>query len=339
MGEVHNVMFQTMEAEAEGLTDFIQSRLDSGRVSPGDVLVLTNWRKIAYGLRDHLVRNGYDAHSYFTEEAFDTDEAKRAITLLTLLADPDDRMALRAWLALDHSTQRRPTYRRILALARNDGLTVKDVLERLKDGRTPLRQIGDIAAKWDELTEALGEAQAHGEGLEGIIDRVLPADIPALSGLRAAAERVLELESVEISLRDFVASVRKQVAAPEVPLTAPYVRLMSLHKSKGLTVKMVVIAGLVDGLIPVHPRTKLADAAAREHFEEQRRVLYVGLTRATETVVLSKYQTSNVADARVAGIPLGKWVGRGVARTIASPFLAELGAQCPNAEASQDWRY
>jgi ATP-dependent exoDNAse (exonuclease V) beta subunit len=63
---------------------------------------------------------------------------------------------------------------------------------------------------------------------------------------------------------------------------------MSFHKSKSLTARVVVLAGLVDGLMP---RVDEDEPAAQQQLrlEEQRRLFFVGMTRTTDVLVFSSY--------------------------------------------------
>ncbi|NOX80442.1 MAG: hypothetical protein GXP57_05045, partial [Deltaproteobacteria bacterium] len=63
--------------------------------------------------------------------------------------------------------------------------------------------------------------------------------------------------------------------------------LMTLHASKGLEFPVVFLAGLEEGLLPFAPRQSLTAAEEQHHLEEERRLFYVGLTRAERTVFLS----------------------------------------------------
>lgn len=103
-GEVYLAQWSGLEEEAAGLVRFVRHRVDNGAISPGDVLVLATRRKFGYALRDALNEAGVPAHSFFYEEALqgnprepDGCQAQEAFTLLTLLADAEDRVALRAW--------------------------------------------------------------------------------------------------------------------------------------------------------------------------------------------------------------------------------------------------
>ena len=63
-------------------------------------------------------------------------------------------------------------------------------------------------------------------------------------------------------------------------------RVMSLHKSKGLTSKVVIVAECIEGLVPTLDEDHTPDEAAA-NLEEQRRLFYVAITRCREIMVLS----------------------------------------------------
>lgn len=106
-GEIHVVQWQTVDAEAEGIARFISGRIESGAFAPGEVLVLSPFRKLGYLIRDRLVEylGAGAAHSFFHEEFLDgnpkrqdDNKAQEAFTLLRLAVNPNDRVALRCWL-------------------------------------------------------------------------------------------------------------------------------------------------------------------------------------------------------------------------------------------------
>jgi DNA helicase-2/ATP-dependent DNA helicase PcrA len=95
------------------------------------------------------------------------------------------------------------------------------------------------------------------------------------------------------------------------------VSLMTLHSAKGLEFKAVVVAGLEDGLLP-----HFNSQGAREDIEEERRLLYVGMTRARERLYLSCCRRRRIA---------GRYQDQAE-----SPFLAELPGQLLDVHASPD---
>ncbi|MCL7489710.1 MAG: ATP-dependent helicase, partial [Desulfobulbaceae bacterium] len=68
---------------------------------------------------------------------------------------------------------------------------------------------------------------------------------------------------------------------------AEAISLMTLHASKGLQFKVVFIVGLEEGLLPLQSRHGDSNAADARHLEEERRLFYVGMTRAEEVLYLS----------------------------------------------------
>ncbi|MGZ6791568.1 MAG: ATP-dependent DNA helicase UvrD2 [Mycobacteriales bacterium] len=95
-----------------------------------------------------------------------------------------------------------------------------------------------------------------------------------------AALHRLALDSADLTLPEFVAELEERAAAQHAP-TVDGVTLASLHAAKGLEWDAVFLVGLVDGTLPlVH-----ADTPAQ--VEEERRLLYVGITRAREHLSLS----------------------------------------------------
>ena len=72
------------------------------------------------------------------------------------------------------------------------------------------------------------------------------------------------------------------------------VQLMSLHRSKGLEFNTVFLAGMINGLLP-HSKSIKTDKQGKiipESIEEERRLCYVGVTRAKERLILSTYQNN-----------------------------------------------
>jgi DNA helicase II / ATP-dependent DNA helicase PcrA len=84
----------------------------------------------------------------------------------------------------------------------------------------------------------------------------------------------------EAHLDDFVAELDQRANAQHAP-TVQGVTLASLHSAKGLEWDAVFVVGLVDGTLPIQ------HATTRPQIEEERRLLYVGITRARERLALS----------------------------------------------------
>jgi DNA helicase II / ATP-dependent DNA helicase PcrA len=111
---------------------------------------------------------------------------------------------------------------------------------------------------------------------------------------------------------------------------------MSLHKSKGLSAPVTIIAGCVEGLLPQQPDHGTPNAEAAAIIEEQRRLFFVAISRVKAvpeagkpgTLVLTYSRRMPVADAMQANIAFVGRVGN-FARLNASRFIGELGQHAP----------
>jgi DNA helicase II / ATP-dependent DNA helicase PcrA len=117
------------------------------------------------------------------------------------------------------------------------------------------------------------------------------------------------------------------ITQPELPTNVDYVRVMSLHKSKGLTADLVIVAGAIQGCIPRIERDLTRVEEQRFH-EEQRRLFYVAITRPRKILIISSARALPRSAAYRMGVPV-RGQNPDMARTIASVFIDELGADRP----------
>jgi DNA helicase II / ATP-dependent DNA helicase PcrA len=339
-GEIHHVQWSSIGDEAQGIAQFVATAVERG-IDPGQCLILAPVRDIGYPIRDAIRARNIEIRSFFREEPLDTPEAQEALTLLTLLGNPADRLALRAWLALGSPTRRRKAYLRTLDAARQQNTDVAEVMRRLSQGDIELRYTSSLLERWRQLQRRLVQLDSLRDDLPALVDRVLPEDQVGdpdiedpLGLLReialAAAEKAKDAGQL-------ASMIRYRISQPEVPLETPYARVMSLHKSKGLTAQLVVLAGLVGGLIPRIDH-KQPPKDQRESYEEQRRLFFVGITRTTKILVFSSYSQLDDTTAYRLRVPHGRRFGRNVL-TVPSPFLAELGPLLPRAIRGEAWHY
>jgi superfamily I DNA/RNA helicase len=129
-GEIHHVQWDSLDDEAAGVAAFIQDKTVRVRVPPGQCLVLAPSKIVGYRIRNAMRDQGIPTVSFFREEPVDEEQAQEALTLLILLGDPDDRVALRSWLAFGSSSQRRGGYRHALTMAKSTGTDVGEILRR-----------------------------------------------------------------------------------------------------------------------------------------------------------------------------------------------------------------
>jgi superfamily I DNA/RNA helicase len=329
VGEISIVQWTSLTDEANGIAKFCHYLVRRRDYSPSEILILTSRKLLGYGIRDALRTYDIDAHSFYNEEILDSREAQEHFALLTLLSQPDDRIALRFLLGLGSPSWNSGEYERLRAKCNENGLSPWRVLEGLVDGTFTIVNTSRILNRFLTIRGQL-ENIGHLRGY-ALIDALFPTGVDWSGPAREAIMLRISQESEPGELFDFLL---RHVTQPEMPEEGAFVRVMSLHKSKGLTSKVVIVGGCIEGLLPTLDADHTPDEAAA-NLEEQRRLFYVAITRCREVMVLSSVTQieKNIAykiGAKVRGSGL-------VGRTITSRFVNELGPNAPRAQIGERW--
>jgi DNA helicase-2/ATP-dependent DNA helicase PcrA len=334
---IYIVQHHTLADEVNSIAEFIHKYLqDHPNIPPGQVLVLSPRRFIGHRIRRALIDRGRNALSYFFEDEIKKPIAAEGYCLLQLLVQPDDRAALRAWLGLRNNQGYAGGYARLRAYSQEQGIEPWEALEALDTGEITIPYTSPLLARFRLLKDRLADIREL-QGLDLVRRLWDPADEEALD-IRLLAERIA-LETQDPA--DLFKSLTVSITQPELPDSgADVIRIMSLHKSKGLTASCVVIAGCVAGALPyIDPAS--SPALQDSQLEEQRRLFYVAITRATDTLIVSSAISMPLRDAMAGSIHIrGRFfVGDlAMARTASTPFLNELGPQAPAPIDTATWR-
>ena len=281
--DVEVVRWPDTASEATGIARFISAYLQKHHeegIAGGSVVVLAPRRQLGYLVRDALRDLGIPSHSFFREQELDADSAKTGYVLLRLLGTPDDRVAIRWWLGFGSSTWLKGAYKQLRDYCESSGQEPRAVLGQLAAGEMKLRGSGRLVERWRDLNQTL--ARFRGLAGPGLIDALFPEDDAGCLGMRTLAEQVV---TPEMEPGDVFEAISNAVQNPEIPEDSPFVRVMSLHKSKGLTADVVVVVGLVEGLMPfLRDGSEMQRAA---DLAEQRRLFYVAITRTRRCLILS----------------------------------------------------
>lgn len=337
LADVSVVQHQHLKDEVDGTADYIDKYLsDHPDVAPGRILVLSPRKFIGNAVKDALIARGRNALSYFHEDAVSTTQAAEGFCLLTLLVSPNDRASLRAWLGLGANDHRKTGNARVRAYCEQNAIGFRDALDQLIAGTITLPYTGSVIDRYRELVRRLGEL-AGLEGLE-LVDALWPPDATEVSDIRLLAAAIAYRMPVPADLLD---ELRTAITQPELPGSdGDTIQVMSLHKSKGLTRDVVFVVGCMAGTLPsVNPDDPPEARAAQ--LEEQRRLFYVAITRATQTLVVSSSIHLLFADAMHNGADVRRsiFIDRvKYAVTAFTPFVGEMGASLPAPITGAAWR-
>jgi len=168
---------------------------------------------------------------------------------------------------------------------------------------------GDTAAEAVEGFRAPGAAANTAELLKFLIDRTgyikqleeedTPEAFSRIENLRELVNAAMDSRDRGETLDQFLDHAALVSDADQYDESAQ-ITLMTLHAAKGLEFPLVVLAGMEEGLFP-HSRTMLEP----DSIEEERRLCYVGMTRAMDTLVLSRavYRRRYGTDMPEASVP------------------------------------
>jgi DNA helicase II / ATP-dependent DNA helicase PcrA len=308
--------------EARFVSEEIDKLTDSGDARPGDVAVFYRTNAQSRVFEEVFIRLGMPYKVVGGVRFYERREVRDALAYLRMLVNPADEISLRRVL----NTPKRGIGDRavecVQSLADRDRITFWEALRRAADvpglATRSLRAIEGFVGLVDELQSMVDAGERADVILESVLDRTgYLAELEASDDPQDATrvENLAELVAVarEFSddpvagpsadptdpddtvagslvpgLSDFLERVALVADTDQIP-DAPdeqddgVVTLMTLHTAKGLEFPVVFLTGLEDGVFP-HSRS-LGD---QPELEEERRLAYVGVTRAEQRLYLSR---------------------------------------------------
>ena len=295
--------------EARFVAEEIDRLGDADGVRPGDVAVFYRANAQSRALEEVLIRVGLPYKVVGGTRFYERREIKDAVAYLRAIANPDDDVNLRRILNVPKRGLGDRSEAMVNAFAERERISFGAALARLDEvPGLGTRAVAGLRT-FDEMMGELRALAATGAGPAEVLGTVLdrtgylaelrgsddPQDaarVENLSELHAVATE-FEQGEPEGDLADFLERVSLVADSDQIPSDddgdgAPkvdqgVVTLMTLHTAKGLEFPVVFVTGLEDGTFP-HMRS-LAD---EDQLAEERRLAYVGLTRARERLYLSR---------------------------------------------------
>lgn len=288
--------------EAQFVADEIETLRRAG-VDYREMAVFYRTNAQTRALEEIFVRSAVPYRVVGGTKFYERAEIKDAMAYLISVANPFDELALRRVLNTPKRGIGPATETAIASFAEANGLSFRQALRAssgLGLGPKLSAALADLADTLDEAAEMLvppGENQAASRVSEVLTFLVQRSGL--LDALRSSrdpqdetrAENVEELvaqtkdfdrENPGATVVDFLTQVSLVAAADELDDVSGTVSLMTLHTAKGLEYQAVFLTGLEEGLLPHSMSMNEPGGAA-----EERRLFYVGITRARERLYLS----------------------------------------------------
>src|SRR5262244_3147966 len=280
------------QSEAEFVADELRKLLDDDSSQTCAVEYRTNFQSRAFeevfrrrGIRYRLV-GGFS----FYQRA----EVQDTLAYVRLAMHPDDDIAFLRVLNLPPRGIGKTTLEGLRDLARKNGTSfwtaMEDFVTANAAGRalTPLRAFMDLIARLQAAQKEKEPADfvryvLDETGYMGMLrDRNTPEDVARIENLEELTRAVAESMDMGESFTDFL-DAAALVSDADSFEDKPGVTLITLHSTKGLEFDYVFLTGLEEGICP-HSRS----INEEKGIEEERRLVYVGMTRARKTLTLTR---------------------------------------------------
>ncbi len=274
--------------------EIVTLRREQG-IALADVAVFYRTNAQSRAIEEALVARGIAYKVVGGTRFYDRRAVRDVIAFVRLVANPTDEVSLRRVLNVPRRGIGATTVDRLSAFARSQGSGFATALERCADAGVTGKALRGIASFLDLRDRlAILADRRPGDVVEAVLAETgylaeLESEVAALGGaaheVEARIGNLEELATVAAHFEDletFLATTALVAVTDDLDAESGRVTLMTLHAAKGLEFRAVFLSGMEEGIFP-HERA-LADP---DDLEEERRLAYVGITRARERLYLT----------------------------------------------------
>jgi DNA helicase-2/ATP-dependent DNA helicase PcrA len=317
-GKVTIEPFEDEQAEALGLADNINQLVSQG-VSLTRIAVFYRVNAQSRAIEEQFIRNKIPYQIVRGVEFYNRKEIRDCLAYLKVIVNPADRVALLRIINTPARGLGKTTIDKLLDYASRRNIGLYDALKTVVNvPNVPKTTAAKLTAFYNMIEDFKKDASGAVEktiesvfeksGLEKSLESEGADGEDAIANIEEliSAAAVYDKQTENPSLVDYLQQIALFSDTDAYETSADRVALMTLHSAKGLEFDNVFIVGVEDGLLP-HERS----ADGIDETEEERRLFFVGITRAKINLFISfaKYR-------QIRGQTL---------RTIPSQFLYELG--------------
>ncbi|KQW17611.1 DNA helicase PcrA [Streptomyces sp. Root369] len=305
----------TEHDEAQFVADEIDRLTDAGDAKAGDVAVFYRTNAQSRVFEEVFIRVGLPYKVVGGVRFYERKEVRDVLAYLRVLANPEDSVPLRRILNVPKRGIGDRAEAMIDALSQREKISFPQALKRVDEAYGMAARSTNAVKRFNVLMEELRTIVESGAGPATVLEAVLertgylaelqastdPQDETRIENLQELAAVALEFEQesgdagepaegeapAPVGLAAFLERVALVADSDQIPDEdedgSGVITLMTLHTAKGLEFPVVFLTGMEDGVFP-HMR---ALGQAKE-LEEERRLAYVGITRARERLYLTR---------------------------------------------------
>ncbi|MFE3500790.1 DNA helicase PcrA [Kitasatospora sp. NPDC059146] len=301
--------------EAQFIADEIDRLTDKGEAKPGDVAIFYRTNAQSRVFEEVFIRVGLPYKVVGGVRFYERKEVRDVLAYLRVLSNPEDTVPLRRILNVPKRGIGERAEAMVDALAARERISFAQALVRVDEAYGMAARSANAVKKFNVLMAGLRQVVESGAGPAAVLEAVLeetgylaelqastdPQDETRVENLQELASVALEYEQDPGerpdagedgappvgSLADFLERVALVADSDQIPDDDEegqgVITMMTLHTAKGLEFPVVFLTGMEDGIFP-HMRA----LNQVKELEEERRLAYVGLTRARERLYLTR---------------------------------------------------
>ncbi|MFF5702413.1 DNA helicase PcrA [Streptomyces sp. NPDC012794] len=296
----------TEHDEAQFVADEIDRLTDAGDAKAGDVAIFYRTNAQSRVFEEIFIRVGLPYKVVGGVRFYERKEVRDVLAYLRVLANPEDNVPLRRILNVPKRGIGERAEAMIDALAQREKITFPQALRRVDEAFGMAARSTNAIKRFNVLMEELRTIVDSGAGPAVVLEAVLertgylaelqastdPQDETRIENLQELAAVALEFEQARDesnpgTLAEFLEQVALVADSDQIPDEdvdgTGVITLMTLHTAKGLEFPVVFLTGMEDGVFP-HMRA----LGQTKELEEERRLAYVGITRARERLYLTR---------------------------------------------------
>ncbi|MFF3483822.1 DNA helicase PcrA [Streptomyces sp. NPDC002701] len=309
----------TEHDEAQFVADEIDRLTDAGDAKAGDVAVFYRTNAQSRVFEEVFIRVGLPYKVVGGVRFYERKEVRDVLAYLRVLANPEDSVPLRRILNVPKRGIGDRAEAMIDALAQREKISFPQALRRVDEAYGMAARSTNAVKRFNTLMEDLRTIVESGAGPATVVQAILertgylaelqnstdPQDETRIENLQELASVALEFEQeaaggetegdggddgegeTSVGLAAFLERVALVADSDQIPDEdedgSGVITLMTLHTAKGLEFPVVFLTGMEDGVFP-HMRA----LGQTKELEEERRLAYVGITRARERLYLTR---------------------------------------------------
>ena len=284
--------------EAEFIAEKINDLVEGGEKKYSDFAILMRVNSLSRIIEEKLLTYNIPYRVYGGYKFFERKEIKDTTAYLYLIENPNDTEATLRMLSFPKKGIGDVTISNLIEIAENNNISVLNLImnaEKYGISGSLLSKLKTIQDLFNDLNEKK-EAMDLNEFVEYLIKRVgikeaigtkTEDDLNKCLNIDDFVKSVNEYSSAnqDASIDDFLQSITLMRDIDSMNESDDFVSLLTIHSAKGLEFDTVFIVGLNDGLFPL---SRAINSPDPNDLEEERRLMYVAITRAKNKLFLSR---------------------------------------------------